>query len=144
MYTKLIAYAVAAALLFGAGWKTCSWKMGNDVKAEKITNLTGQLNQSQGMIKSLNTNLKDVVNKSKTAAIETQATVDNLASVRANTNSQMQAIATKSKELSNEISKLGVPKCVYDANYGGVWKAIGENANTGRDYLYGTQAKTTH
>jgi hypothetical protein len=144
MYAKYVAYVIAAALLFGAGWRVCAWKMGNDIKAEQISNLTDQLGQSKAMVGKLNGSLTDVVAKAQKAADETQVTADNLTSIRTNTNTQMQAIAAKSKELSNEIVKLGLPKCTYTSDYGRVWKAIGENANTGRDYLYGPQSSTTH
>jgi len=139
MTAKILAYAVAAALMFGAGWAGATWKAGNETKQVRIDALTDQNTRQNTFIDNINKNLKDVVEKSKAAADQTQKTVDTLTTVRSQTSREMQAIAAQSKQVSNEIKMLGVPKCSYDADYGRVWNTIGENANAGRDYLYGSK-----
>ncbi len=141
---KYLPQIILAVLLFGAGWMTATWRAGNQTKQVIIEAQKQQLTQSNADVASLNKNLTDVVTKSKAAADQTQTTLDKLDNIRIQTNNNVAAIAQKSQQVSNEISKLGLPKCSYDANYQRVWDSIGQNANANRDKLYRTQTTPAH
>lgn len=137
MYVKIIAYALAAILLFGAGFKVASWRDGN-----KFNAYVAKQNEqdAQGVVKKLD----DVLSKTQTSADETQAQLTKLNELSAANSAAMENISTKSRQMTNEIAKLGAPKCKFDVNYGRVYEQIGTDANSGRSTLYGPEAKNKH
>lgn len=137
MYLKIGAYVLAAILLFGAGFRVATWR---DAKKHNEYVIA----QQKADIKGVTAKLDDVLTKTTNQVADTQAQLAKLNALNIKTSAAMESITNKSRQINNEIAKLGAPKCKFDANYGRVYEQIGTDANSGRGALYGTEAKPKH
>lgn len=126
---------------FSAGWWVNGMRMDVAAKTTENKTLTKDLTRTQDQVKQVSNKLGEVITKSQKAVDTTQATIDAMQRIRDRSNSTMEAITKDTQRLDNEITALGVPKCVFDFTNGSLWEQAGERANSGRRALYGTEAK---
>ncbi len=136
MNTKLIAYAVALALAFGAGWATNGWRKDREVSAQRIDTLRQAIVDRDAAIKATNTKLGEVVSKVDAAAESANLISNQISGMNQLNSRNIEAISNRTQDIKNEIASIGVPKCTYSVEFGGMYKRVGEAANSGRNSLY--------
>jgi hypothetical protein len=140
MKWNIIAFIAVSVVAFFAGWQVNGWRMGEKQAIAQTDVLTEKVSDANKAFNAANTKLIEVITKTNTAANNAQQIVNQLADIRAANNSAMERISARTGALQDEINKLGLPKCQFDAKLGGMWQQIGKTANSGRHSLYGTES----
>jgi DNA repair ATPase RecN len=140
MKWNVIAFIAVFAVAFLAGWQVNGWRMGEKQAIAQANVLTEKVNDANKAFNTVNTKLGEVITKADTAANSTQQLANELMTIRKDTNKDMERISVRTGELQNEINKLGLPKCQFDAKLGSMWQQIGKTANSGRHSLYSAES----
>jgi hypothetical protein len=137
-----LAVSLAALLgAFGAGWYVNGQRLENKLVREQNATLKKDTEFANKQIGVINTKLAEVVTKSQSAADTTQAALDSIATIRRESNQAQEKLTSNTTRISNEIAKLGLPKCDFNVTNGVLWQQAGKAANSGRHALYGTEGK---